>query len=518
MSAAALSIKLRCASWQQLATIYKRDLSKGTMFLKASTPPPVGTAVRIDLTLPSASVIVLQGTVEEHVNDPTRGAGVELKLAPIPAGSVWMIESALASESAAGRGRTVTPAAGVTATVASQASQALGPVMGMQEGEDLAAAEAELVRALVSEAESLKKLNPFLVLGVGYEASDVDVRAAFGELTKRYHPDRFARYQSTELRQTAAEIFILIRDAYRRLGDDAGRQQALATLGRSAAPRAVAAPRPAGPPPVPPRPPTSRLPAIATPPGGVPITAPPIAAPHAHAAPRAIIDHKSGAVRAVTDPKSGPIRAVLDATDTPPRPRPAVTAPLPASAKAGTGPLAPIARMPRPGTSPIVALPRAGTSGAPLPPPPSRHDVATADGDVEDAAAMGNAGTEPAVSAGSSGARPVPRPPGPITETSDVGAIEELLDAGRVDDALAAYRLLAKKHPADRNFRAGIELCEGLNALAQRDRLEAAQRFESALEIDPSNERAARELADMRRQATNERKGLLSRLMGKKEP
>ncbi len=39
----------------------------------------------------------------------------------------------------------------------------------------------------------------------------------------------------------------------------------------------------------------------------------------------------------------------------------------------------------------------------------------------------------------------------------------------------------------------------------------------SALEIDPSNEHAARELADMRRQATNERKGLLTRLMGKKE-
>ena len=49
-----LSIKLRCASWQQLATIYKRDLSRGTMFLKAGAPPPIGTAVRIDLTLPSA--------------------------------------------------------------------------------------------------------------------------------------------------------------------------------------------------------------------------------------------------------------------------------------------------------------------------------------------------------------------------------------------------------------------------------------------------------------------------------
>ena len=38
MAAATLSIKLRCASWQQLATIYKRDLSRGSMFLKASTP------------------------------------------------------------------------------------------------------------------------------------------------------------------------------------------------------------------------------------------------------------------------------------------------------------------------------------------------------------------------------------------------------------------------------------------------------------------------------------------------
>jgi len=109
----------------------------------------------------------------------------------------------------------------------------------------------------------------------------------------------------------------------------------------------------------------------------------------------------------------------------------------------------------------------------------------------------------------------------PATATSeplDVSPLEALIDQGRLDEALAAYKAMVKKHPYDRNLRAGVELCEGLHALAARDRLEAAQRFEAALEIDPSNERAARELADMRRQATNERKGLLSRLMGKKEP
>src|ERR1700733_9749180 len=98
MAEAALSIKLRCASWQQLATIYKRDLSRGTMFLKAATPPALGTRVRIDLTLPSASVIALSGVVASHVNDPARGAGVDLKLDPLPSSSVWLIESALAAE------------------------------------------------------------------------------------------------------------------------------------------------------------------------------------------------------------------------------------------------------------------------------------------------------------------------------------------------------------------------------------------------------------------------------------
>ena len=79
MAGDALSIKLRCASWQQLATIYKRDLSRGTMFLKAATPPALGTSVRIDLTLPSASVVQLSGVVQEQVQDPQRGGNPRLR-------------------------------------------------------------------------------------------------------------------------------------------------------------------------------------------------------------------------------------------------------------------------------------------------------------------------------------------------------------------------------------------------------------------------------------------------------
>ncbi|HEY5922833.1 MAG TPA: DnaJ domain-containing protein [Kofleriaceae bacterium] len=403
------------------------------MFLKASTQPPLGTIVRIDLELPSASVIELQGTIVKHVVDPQRGTGVDLKLEPLPTKSVWMIESALAAENK------------VRAATGSEASQRPGPAVKpteLSDGKEVSAAEADLIRALESEAEALRKLNPFLVLGVGYETTDEDVRHAFGELTKRYHPDRFARYQSQKLRQVAAEIFILIRDAYRRLADDTSRQQVIATLKPKLPSRTPSEPRgvpalqkPGG---------VARVPAKAdaTPPKSTP--------PGAHDAP--------------TNPSSKPAEL--------------------AHTELAKGELAVPIEGPARGFDPTRPLtPPSGVASTDKPP----------------------AGTR----------KPTPLP---FAEPVDTSAIEALVEDGKYDEAMAQYRSLAKKHPQDRGLRAGVELCEGLKALAIRDRLEAAQRFEAALELDPSNERAARELAEMRRQATNERKGLLSRLMGKKEP
>ncbi len=437
MSGAALSIKLRCASWQQLATIYKRDLSRGLMFLKASTQPPLGTVVRIDLELPSGSVLELQGTIVKHVIDPQRGNGVDLKLEPLPTKSVWMIESALAAENK------------VRAQTGSDANAPAPPTKPteLSEGQEVTAAEAALMRALEAEAESLRKLNPFLVLGVGYETTDDDVRRAFGELTKRYHPDRFARYQSVRLRQVAAEIFIVIRDAYRRLADDRGRQQVLATL-------------------------KPRVP-------NRPQTEPRGSAPGQR--------HASGPVRvSVPQQKQQPDgRAAAGPHDAPTNPS-AKVAEL-ANAELAKQELAVPVEKP--------ALDRRERRFEPTRPLTPASGVA--------------AGGAPAPIRRASTA--------PLPDPVDTSEMDALIEDDKLDEALAQFKLLAKRHPQDRGVRAGIELCEGLKALAVRDRLEAAQRFEAALELDPSNERAARELAEMRRQATNERKGLLSRLMGKKE-
>jgi tetratricopeptide (TPR) repeat protein len=433
--AAPLSIKLRCASWQQLSAIYKRDLSRSAMFLRSATPPPLGTAVRIDLTLPSDSMIVLTGTVAEHVPPgglEGRGPGVDIHLATIPQSALWLIETALASAQKGGRAGTSSE---------SVAADAPAPTRdatdgGIENDRDWAQAEDELVAALAAEHESLRKLNPFQVLGVGYEAGDVEIRSAFAELTKRYHPDRFARYASQELRHHAAEIFILIRDAYRRLGDEKGRQSTLMQIGPRA-PRPPANVRAGTPPPV------ASTSVVAPRPGGPP----------------------------------GP----------PPAPRAGPPAPPP---RAGTGAIPPIPPPPRAPTvpEPPAKLPRAAT-----PPPVVSQAIPRTPETTR-----------------------LPTVPGEEGRT-DLTAAESLLDQGKYDEALAVYKIYARKSPGDRAVKAGIELAEGMRALAQRDRLEAAQRFELVLELDPSNERAARELAEMRRQATNERKGLLTRLLGKKE-
>jgi tetratricopeptide (TPR) repeat protein len=435
MGSQVLSIKLRCASWQQLAVIYKRDLCRQAIFLRTQNPPPIGVEVRIDLTLPSETTVSMTGVIVHHVPpSDSRGGGIDVKLAPLAPNSMWLIESALASE----------------AKLRQDSKSDVHPPLS--DRQELAHAEGELVSALSSEIESLRRLNPFQVLGLGYEAGDADVRAAFAELTKRYHPDRFARYQSSEPRRLAAEIFILIRDAYRKLGDPQTRATTLAAIGRVGDPRAI--------------------PVMRT--GAVPVV-------------------RSGASQVVAR-SSIPARPDSSSLQMPP----GASSSMP-SAAALAGPTV-SASSPSP-------LPQ-----RPFSSPPSGHNASP---QQQNAAQSSQASQASHVSSG-------PRGTGSASTIKAIGDVElahleQLLDAEAYDEALATFKSLAKRSPQDRHVRAGIELCEGFLAFAARDRLEAAQKFEAVLEIDPSNERAARQLAEMRRQATNERKGLLSRLMGKKE-
>jgi tetratricopeptide (TPR) repeat protein len=463
--------------------MHERDLSRRQLFLKSAKPPPIGTEITISLTLPSGTTIELQGRVARHVpagSPDGRGPGVDLLLSPLPQSTLLLIENALASAGIKVASKAPAPAPTPAPPAPSAPFEADEPV----EESAAAAAEFDLVQALEAELAALRAMNPFQVLGVGYEASDAQVRMAFNDLTKKYHPDRFARFESEQARALAGEIFILVRDAYRKIGEAGPRAITRAAVqggtatrgsgGRSATP-------PVGVP---------RVPRISTPPGPVSGSGPGPAS--------------AAAAPASAQPQAHPLARAAAAPGAAAR-----ALPLQAPPEAGPGggpPLDPqkVLSFRNTGPQPAMRPPAAAApAGAAARAPAAGLDADDLFADVSPPAGAFEPGAPPDA--------PIDLAASPL-----VARAEALLDAGRYEEAYLAYDAAARSHPTDRAARVGRELARGFQRLVEGDRINAAQCFEAALEIEPMNERAARELAAMRRAATDARKGLLGKLLGKK--
>jgi tetratricopeptide (TPR) repeat protein len=90
--------------------------------------------------------------------------------------------------------------------------------------------QAEPLVHLRAEAARLAAAHPFAALSVDPGAGRAEIRARFLELTKRYHPNRYAR-QEAETRRVANEVFLAIKRAYETLVDDRRREKLMTELG-----------------------------------------------------------------------------------------------------------------------------------------------------------------------------------------------------------------------------------------------------------------------------------------------
>jgi curved DNA-binding protein CbpA len=75
-------------------------------------------------------------------------------------------------------------------------------------------------------APRAKNPDPFARLGVPRTATRDEVRAAYFQLAKRFHPDRFAGAAFADVRKDVQDLFSALNDAYEVLSDD-GRRTAL---------------------------------------------------------------------------------------------------------------------------------------------------------------------------------------------------------------------------------------------------------------------------------------------------
>lgn len=126
--------------------------------------------------------------------------------------------------------------------------------------------------------------GPYVALGVPPSATASEIRTAFLQLTKTYHPARFG-YMSTELQRLSNEVFLLLREAHDSIAkptrgsakqsDRSGLFPAVAAVA-SQRPAQATAPPPARPGPTsPPGPPGPQSPRMAPVTGAPPIGGPP---------------------------------------------------------------------------------------------------------------------------------------------------------------------------------------------------------------------------------------------------
>jgi len=90
--------------------------------------------------------------------------------------------------------------------------------------------EKAQLEQLRKEVERLEKAHEFEVLGVSEQSSNEQVRTAYTELAKKYHPDGLRREALPELRQLRERAFARIGEAFSALDSEAKRKQRAAEL------------------------------------------------------------------------------------------------------------------------------------------------------------------------------------------------------------------------------------------------------------------------------------------------
>ena len=187
MSAARV-LRVRCATWEQVESFYRRKLRKnGRLSMKVPFECDVGTPVTLGLELPNQIVIAIDGTVA------TVGA------------------------SAGGRTSIDVTLFGLSADLLARLKALVGDARAVTAEDDSMDDERRLLVSREADLRRKRLLAAHEIVGVPRDPTAAELRAAWIALASREHPDAVARYASPTLTSVAEETMILAARAYDRM-------------------------------------------------------------------------------------------------------------------------------------------------------------------------------------------------------------------------------------------------------------------------------------------------------------
>ena len=232
------TIKVKCATWDQVEAFYTQKVKGNVFVLRMPQPPAVGQKVTVALVLPNGLVFAMDAEISKvGAADAAGKAAVAMILHGLT-GEARVRLVRLVDEGRRGSSPNLAlELEGLVAAAAAAPGATPVPMPSDAPVSEPVEPPAEPEAALVEKAErpvfdELMKLRErhegeaaHVVLDAGEDASAAELHTAYLRLAKRYHPDALGRYRSAPIRQLASEVFLHINKAYDRL------RQARAELG-----------------------------------------------------------------------------------------------------------------------------------------------------------------------------------------------------------------------------------------------------------------------------------------------
>ena len=232
------TLKVKCATWDHVENFYAQKIKPGKL-LSARVPfnPRRGSGVTLAVELPNELVIAIECEVREVKPAPDgKRSAVVLYLAGLSAELVERLKTLVGDGRADQRParrpteppplvrkeQSRTPSTELPVPIPTDAPiDEIIEVAPAPRIDDVAAGDRPVFIDLDKHLRSLREAAAHDVLGVTWDASVVEIRTAYFDLTKKYHPDVFSKHRSPAISTLSQELFIYINKAYDRLRDAA---------------------------------------------------------------------------------------------------------------------------------------------------------------------------------------------------------------------------------------------------------------------------------------------------------